>query len=61
MMSITGGSYMSQPYTNSEAVKRCMMMSNGPLSSHMLVKEPHPPYAVNYGRSVSRPRPYSGR
>ncbi|XP_012940984.2 lipoxygenase homology domain-containing protein 1, partial [Aplysia californica] len=55
-MSATGGSFMQQPNNNSEAVSRCMVGPDAPLSSHLRFK-PHPPFAA--GKPKARPRPYS--
>lgn len=46
---------MQQPFSNSEAVKMCMVGPDAPLSSHIKYG-PKPPYAVGKPRE----RPYSG-
>lgn len=46
---------MQQPFTNSEAVRMCMVGPDAPLSSHIRYG-PKPPYAVGKPRA----RPYSG-
>lgn len=53
----TGGSYMQQPNTNSEGVRRCMTIPDLPRSSQLRY-EPRPPYAV--GVPQGRTRPVSG-
>lgn len=53
----TGGSYMQQPNTNSEGVRRCMTIPDLPRSSQLRY-EPRPPYAV--GVPPGRTRPVSG-
>ena len=53
-MDYTGGSYMQQPSTSSEAVKRCLTIPHRPLSSQVrIVHKPHPPFANGH-------RPTSG-
>lgn len=48
---------MQQPNNSSEAVRRCLMIPDAPLSSHLRF-QPHPPYAV--GKPKQRSRPHSG-
>ena len=50
---------MSQPCTNSEAVRRCLNIPIQPMSNYVAKMQPKPPYAVT-GGGPSRPRPYSG-
>lgn len=45
---------MQQPFTNSEAVKRCMTIPDAPIPG-VPSYNPRPPYAAN-----ARSRPYSG-
>lgn len=47
---------MQQPFTNSEAVKRCLTIPNAPIPG-VPSYNPRPPYAA--GGNV-RSRPYSG-
>lgn len=65
---MSGGSYMSQPCTNSEAVRRCLNIPNLPMSSQIARPvppqkplQPKPPYALESQYIPARPaRPYSG-
>ncbi|XP_048241483.1 lipoxygenase homology domain-containing protein 1-like isoform X2 [Haliotis rufescens] len=52
-MDHTGGSYMQQPFTSSEAVRRCFHVPTAPLSSQVNAKVPRPPYGQ--GRPTSAP------
>ncbi|CAH1787210.1 unnamed protein product [Owenia fusiformis] len=46
-MDHTGGGYMSQPLTNSEAMRRCMTIPAAPPSSQLrYTRDPYPPYAT---------------
>ena len=58
-MAATGGSYMSQPCTNSEAVRRCLNIPIQPMSSQVARMQPKPPYAVG-GDAGRVARPTSG-
>ena len=49
---------MQQPFTNSEAVKRCLTIPNAPIPG-VPSYEPRPPYGTGSGKTV-RTRPYSG-
>lgn len=49
---------MQQPFTNSEAVRRCMTIPDGPIPG-VRSYEPRPPYGTGVGGNV-RSRPYSG-
>ena len=50
---------MSQPCTNSEAVRRCLNIPIQPMSNYVARMQPKPPYAVT--EKPSRPsRPFSG-
>lgn len=64
---MSGGSYMSQPCTNSEAVRRCLNIPNLPMSSQIARPtppqkplQPKPPYALDSNHIAAKPaRPYS--
>ncbi|XP_076450682.1 LOW QUALITY PROTEIN: lipoxygenase homology domain-containing protein 1-like [Babylonia areolata] len=53
-MSITGGSFMQQPNTNSEGVRRCLTIAEAPRSSQMKYA-PRPPYAAGPPKKMARP------
>ena len=45
---------MQQPFTNSEAVKRCLNIPDAPRSSTIRY-EPRPPYAAGPAKKLARP------
>ncbi|KAL8614281.1 hypothetical protein ACOMHN_007619 [Nucella lapillus] len=53
-MNGTGGSFMQQPLSNSEGVRRCLTIPDAPRSSQLRY-QPQPPYAAGSPAKMARP------